>query len=127
MRSPQKVFRRLVAVAALVWIGLAFSHPGSVSSRSSIQPNSALPPHSSPLTVSSSMTLSPELAIKFQPALLKQLLSNGTAASAVYRILIQTKPLMADASAAKQSSGPSPADQRAAMVNNLQSIAARSP
>ncbi|HET7378275.1 MAG TPA: S8 family serine peptidase, partial [Anaerolineae bacterium] len=126
MRSPQKVFRRLVAVAALVWIGLALSHPGSVSSRSSIQTNSALPPHSSPSTVSSSMTLSPELAIKFQPALLKQLLSNGTAASAVYRILIQTKPLMADTSAAKQSSGTSQADQRAAMVNNLQSIAARS-
>ncbi len=123
MQRIQKSFIRLIAVVVLAASGLWSIRPTSVSSQP--QPISRSSPAG--LSASPSITITPAIAIKFHPALLKQLLTAGSQPpDTQFRIIIHVQPVVGVNAAASLPAGASPVDQRRTMVNNFQSIADRS-
>jgi subtilisin family serine protease len=124
MRFFPKTFIRLAAVVALVGLALwLIQLPVASGQRLVVRDQGAAANVADSSVVATSIvTLTNDLARKFQPALLKQWLSN----EAVYRVLIQTRPVIDNSAAPQPPLGASILDRRRALVNDLQSIADRS-
>ncbi len=123
MRRIQKSFLRLIAVVALAAIGLWSIRPASVGS----QPQPISRPSPTGLSASTSISITPAIAIKFHPALLKQLLNaESQPPDTQFRIIIKVQPVVSVNAAASLPASASIVDRRRAMVNNLLSIADRS-